>query len=378
MKKYCTTCGNQLELSQRFCGGCAQVNPYFVQSFSLLSDQSENLEKLREEKERIERELLEKEQAQEEFLRLEKIRKDAEEKERQRIAAIAREQLAQEQQEREKAEAKLQQEILSVKHETELHKKYTLEMVKEVRVELQQLEEDNKRLKNELEELAKQKAEAKANAEHPVVSQATYVPSPPPIVATNVASTLPQVDEAAIQQPPAAKKNKSKLVIGLSLVVPLVAVLIALASPLFKPQKVGNAQSDNSVTSPKTFSETPTEATLPGITDVSAENTPPTLYSAPVSSANETHKEANFRLTGAIAANDLIGKKINGCDITIHALEEIRTVSPPVFIAQISSSMVKYKCTIRIVQGDASFIASPYLYYTPAGKFIKIDGTNCE
>ncbi|MBL7778563.1 MAG: hypothetical protein JNK66_09760 [Chitinophagales bacterium] len=379
MKKYCNICGNQLELSQRFCGGCAQVNPYFVQSFSLLSDQSENLEKLREEKERIERELQEREQAQLEFLRLEKMRKDAEEQERQRIEAITRQQLKREQHERENAEAKLQQQILSVKQETELHKKYTMDMVKEVRVELQQLEEDNRRLKNELEELAKQKAVAKSNDETPVVTQAVYAASPPPVTAAQVLSTSPQAEATAPkEQVNTHNKTKSKLVLAVLLLVPLVLVLIALATPLFKSIDVSHISEGNSITTPQTEDVASLVNTPPATEDYPLEDTLSTVNPQPTNEVASPSYVAPFRLTGAIAANDLIGKKITGCDITIHTLEEVRSVSPPVLIAQISSNMVKYKCTIRVVQAEASFIASPYLYYTPAGKFLKIDGTNCE
>ena len=45
MKKFCSSCGNQLELSKRTCSECGAANPFFIARFSLLEDQSGELEK---------------------------------------------------------------------------------------------------------------------------------------------------------------------------------------------------------------------------------------------------------------------------------------------------------------------------------------------
>jgi hypothetical protein len=42
------------------------------------------------------------------------------------------------------------------------------------------------------------------------------------------------------------------------------------------------------------------------------------------------------------------------------------------------SAYLKYKCTIKIKRGNETYTSSPYIYYTPDGTFIKVDGTSCE
>lgn len=131
MKKFCSSCGNQLELSQRFCGQCGTVNPFFVAAFTLLSDQSESLEKLRLEKERIDKELQEIEEAQKEFERQELLKKQAEEEERLRIERIAHEKIQREIAERERIEANLKREIERVKEETQKELERQQQLIKQ-------------------------------------------------------------------------------------------------------------------------------------------------------------------------------------------------------------------------------------------------------
>ena len=125
MKKFCSTCGNQLELSQRFCSECGVVNPFFIPSFTLLADKTDTLEKLRLEKERIEKELAEHEAEQKEFEKQEQLKKEIEELEKQKQERAEKERLAREKAERERLEANLKKEILRVKEDTEQYKKET-------------------------------------------------------------------------------------------------------------------------------------------------------------------------------------------------------------------------------------------------------------
>src|ERR1043165_2323477 len=160
MKKFCSTCGNQLELSQRLCAQCGTVNPFFLSTFTFLSDQTESLEKLRLEKERIDKELAEAEEAQKEFQRQEQRKREAEEKERMKVERLERERLQREQAERERVEEELKKEILRVKQEAENYKKEAISLVeevrKEVKEELHHIEEENERLKQQVDLLTRQ------------------------------------------------------------------------------------------------------------------------------------------------------------------------------------------------------------------------------
>ncbi len=115
MKKSCTECGNQLELSQRLCTKCGAPNPFFTSAFSFLSDQSGELEKLRVEKERIEKELSEKEEQQAEFIRQEQLKKEAEDAEKLKIENEKRKNAKKSEAEREQFEKELKEEILKIK-----------------------------------------------------------------------------------------------------------------------------------------------------------------------------------------------------------------------------------------------------------------------
>ncbi|MCS6933558.1 MAG: hypothetical protein NZM35_00220 [Chitinophagales bacterium] len=375
MKKFCGTCGAQLELSKRYCGECGQVNPFFVQSFSILADQAHDIEKLRAEKERIERELQEKEKEQEEFLRQEEIRRRAEEEERMRIEAIAREQLRLEQEERRKAEAQLKEEIHHVKQEAERHKQVTLQIVNEVREEIQHLEEENKRLKKELEELAHKNAQVKNFA----------APAPPPPVVelpdtpAHTHTKITPERENTLPPPPQTKQagpatHLKPFLIALPAILILAAWLYYHLKNLGLNEQVKNHSAQLAMNAPGAAAPDTLGPVTPASPTVkeNRKETPKTDIPA------TTNTTEPFRLTGERVAQDVVGKKISGCDITIRSIEEVRSVSPPVLIEQLSSGTVKYKCTLRVAQGDNSYVASPYLYYTPAGKFLKIDGTNCE
>src|SRR5271167_2213025 len=106
MKKVCTRCGNQLNISERQCISCGAFNPFYIASFKSQRPATMEMEALEE----------------------------------QLLATEAQEQL-------ETAETGLKQEILRVKGETEQYKKQTLDTVNEMREELQHMDEENKRLK---------------------------------------------------------------------------------------------------------------------------------------------------------------------------------------------------------------------------------------
>jgi hypothetical protein len=76
--------------------------------------------------------------------------------------------------------------------------------------------------------------------------------------------------------------------------------------------------------------------------------------------------------------HDLIGRKLSGCDIMLKSLSEIKAVSGLSLVEKMQSGFLKYKCTVKIDQDGEKFTASPYVYYTSRGEFLKIDGTNCE
>lgn len=363
MKKFCSTCGNQLELSQRFCIKCGAVNPFFVSAFTFLSDQSDELEKLRLEKERIDKELAEKEEKQAEFMKQEQLRREAEESEKLKVERLEKERVKREQLELEKMESNLKEELLRVKEETIQHQKETIDLVKEVREELIQIEEGNKRLKEEIAILSKAKFSEREQA-----------------------TALPSVNTVA------KKSSKEK-----GMIVSLLVVLLGLTSVLaffYFTNRHDNQTIETPLVSQQEVLLQPANVTpdimdTVAVKDSDAVNTDTveiqTIKAAPVVVEPKTETEAappkpkvEFVLTEAKIVRDLIGKKISGCDIIIGSSAEIELVSNLTLVEKLPSGSLKYKFTAVIVQGSDTFTAVPYIYYTTGGAFIKIDGTNCE
>ena len=385
MKKYCSSCGTQLELSKRYCVECGDVNPYFVPAFLLLSDQSDALEKLRLEKEKIERELLEKQEKQAEFIRQELLRKELEEDEWRTKEALAKEVSLQEAAEREKAENELKKEILQLKEEAELNKKETIGMLRVVRYELQQkIDNNNKQLKEEFELANRQNLQATV----------------PPVV--------PEVKVAAVAAPSSnATKTNTPAV---AIILFALFLLAGAAYFYFNSSLPNNPNPETAVISAETPSisasvaadtlKTETAA-IPAVDTTAAKAEPlaeekgsilkaepviePATKSNTVSATNAVFHEpapakteTSMRVTESKIRADIVGKKISGCGITINKRDEIEELGSLVLIETLPSGSLKYKFSAKIVQGEDTYNATPYIYYTPKGGFIKIDGTNCE
>jgi len=491
MKKFCSICGNQLELSQPLCSECKAVNPFFVPAFSILSDQSESLEKLRLEKERIEKELQAKEKAQKEFERQEKLQHEIEELERlkaERIEAerILREQVEQERQaelqrelerqkkarleieelereklrhieaekamrekaekerqeaealERQKAEklelekairekadreqiektreklqrqAQLRKEIEALEEQKNacIEKALTiskldvtgadaneepvtkntdknqdeklrllLEAKQEVREELQRIEEENKRLKQELETLTKQIAE---KDELLAAQIATEQPAP----------VTPPAEEA---KPSKQKQNNLALKAVLGIALLLAGFLIYFYFTNIKDTSIASLppqqKEETSVVTPITTSpekiidtvladETNTDNAIDSVETEPVKITPAILAASSVKAQPVAEKPAAEKIivNETKVRGDLTGKKISGCGFTIGSDVELKSVSNLIRVER-SDNYTKYKCVIKMTEGNDTYTAVPYLYYADDGTLLKIDGSNCE
>lgn len=368
MRKFCSTCGGQLELSKRFCTECGAVNPFFVSAFSLLGDQSGELERLRLEKERIERELQEKEQAHAEFLKQEQLKKQLEELERQKRENAERERI-----ERERIEEELKKEIARVKEESESYKKKTIGLLQEIQVQLQQkIEEEKKTIEEPL-------------------------PTPPPaasVETTSIQATTPPVVEK--REEPEKKQPKRRL---MWTVVPVLAVLI-LAVWAYQhissdtasktSETPGTPQLSSAETEPVDSAETTltSKAAIDSLprdivnnspsTNITTTATPPAPKRTTADAVVRPVPKADFNLTTFRVKADLIGKPLSGCGIVVQKLSEINRIRNLVLVEKMPSGYLKYKFEVRVVQANEIYTATPYIYYTSSGRFLKIDGTNCE
>lgn len=392
MKKFCSSCGNQLELSQRYCSECGIVNPFFVPAFILLSDQSDVLEKLRIEKEKIEKELAEKEEKQAEFMRQEMMRKELDENDRRRKENLEKEMILREALEREKFEDNFKKEILRVKEETEQYKQETIEMLRQMRDEIQQqIEQEHSRLKKEFELVRKEQVEP----EHVEAVESVIAPTP-------------------------VKNNKRGNTGAVVLLLVVLSVGLGLAyfyfTNIYNSNSVGqensltnadngnetslsnsdslneaanNSSLDTTSTIQEPIAETNTSvannnAHAEPVKNESTHSTPVTnaVYHEPAIAKRETLPAVREERTHAIneskVLNDLIGKRISGCGVTINSSDEVEEISNLVFVETLPSGYKKYKFVAKIEQGGDSYTATPYIYYSADGGFIKIDGTNCE
>lgn len=385
MKKFCSTCGNQLELSQRFCAECGTVNPFFVPAFTLLSDQSQSLEKLRTEKDRIEKELHAKEDEQREFQKQEELRRQIADAEKQKNERLEQERIQREKEERERIEANLKNEILRVKEEALQYKEETIGLLREVRNEvkgeIQQIDEENKRLKQEVESLSKQKVEVVS----PLHTKEQNEEEPAP---------QPEYENEAIN----SNKTFLRAVLG-------VVVLLAAFLAYFYFTQI-NQEPESTLISEATSAEE-VAPSLPQESEskvdtllVAAENSEPAEPVAPVSQPVapapkiteaaiaapikiSPEPEAKKNIAAKIAINvqkvsaDLNGKRISGCGVTIGAGAELKQISNLILVTE-TPEYSKYRCKAIIVQGTDTYTSSPYLYYSPTGELERIDGSNCE
>jgi hypothetical protein len=93
----------------------------------------------------------------------------------------------------------------------------------------------------------------------------------------------------------------------------------------------------------------------------------------------ESKPKSGFSLTVAQVKTDLLGKKLAGCGIVLNNAAEIEDISSPVIVEDATASgYVRYKLNIKVIQGGDTYHVIPYLYYTPEGKFLRVDAANCE
>lgn len=391
MKKFCSSCGNQLELSQRYCSECGIVNPFFVPAFILLSDQSDVLEKLRIEKEKIEKELAEKEEKQAEFVRQETMRKELDENDRRRKENLEKEMILREALEREKFEENFKKEILKVKEETEQHKQETIDMLRLMRDEIQQqIEQEHNRLKEEFDLVRKEQV-----VYEPVETVESVIPSTPIekngksngaavvllLVVLSVGVGLAYFYFANIYDSnsvatenslsSSANGNETSLTNNDSINEALNNALVDTASRIQEPIAATNASVAND------------NANSQRVKRESSYSIPVTnaVYHEPITPKRETavvKEERTRAINESKVLNDLIGKRISGCGVTINSLDEVQEIRNLIFVETLPSGFKKYKFVAKIEQGGDSYTATPYIYYSADGGFIKIDGTNCE
>lgn len=382
MKKYCSSCGNQLELSQRFCAQCGEVNPFFVPAFTLLTDQREALEKLRLEKEKIENELSEKLKAQQEFERQQKEQAELEEAIKQNKIKQEQEIINAVKQAQEKKEAELKQEILNVKEASEHYRQQTTEVVAQLRQELNRVEEENKRILNEFESINKQAAVAVVEPE---------VTMPPIEITPMEANSDSQFERKAL----------TAIIVFLFFICSGLLLFFILNSNFGtntnkQLKQASNAVSVNNTPALETDNTNSLSVTKqPIVPDSSVINEPVSQHDvatvasvvekvtvstdASVKSKNEggvLHKSTG--ISSQTIVKDIVGQKISGCDIVIKSVDEVSSIKDLRLIEKLPGSQSKYKFTVEIIQGKHTYRASPYVYYQSNGTFLKLDGANCE
>ena len=352
MKKFCSKCGAQLDLAKRTCITCQAFNPYFIAGFKTSNNDNIQVESIAIV---AEHEIAESNQI---------IQATVMQKEN----AAEIESLNQKQQEQQKAELELKNEILKVKEETEQYKKETFDLVKEVQRELHDIEAENKLLKEKVELL-------KNN--HPA-----------------------EQVELVAQAPQAfAHKQESKKAITTMAAIMLLIVVTTISYFFFskttKPSTVNSTNNTKPVKQSSIAENKPAEKVVTRDTTLhpkllAAANTamvtkalptvaPTSIIAKPAPAPVSSSKAPSvFYLTEARLKTDLIGKKLSGCDITINNSAEINSIGNLVLVDRLSASYLKYKCIVKVKQGNDTYTSSPYIYYSAEGTFIKVDGTNCE
>jgi len=310
MKKFCSKCGYQLKLGIKTCTNCHVFNPYFIAGYIGITDA------------------------------------DIENK------PIAPPNDTQQPQQIKKGQetSDLQNELLRVKNANEQHKKETLDLVKSVQKELQDIDKENKLLKQTVESLK------------------NYQPL----------QNQPWPNATQLNENKSLNANRSfaAAVILLFIVAGCsylffsrsnVKIPVNAASPVTMPQRSETAKSQIAA-----FNKTDTshEHKLLAIATAAPPKPNPT--------ANVNPSVMPFSLTTTRAVNDLIGKKLSGCDITINNKAEVEHIDNLLLVEKLSASYLKYKCTLKIKQGNDLYTSTPYIYYSAEGTFIKVDGTNCE
>ena len=341
MKKFCSKCGTQLDLGKKTCAVCHAFNPYFIAGFT----NNDAIENIPADTIKVPESSVEEENATE-------------------IASMHQEKL-----EHQKAEFELKYELLKVQEETKQYKKETFELVKEVQKELHDIELENR--------LLKEKVEALKNTPN------NFTPL-----------TLP--DTLNSEHKPNSKKGVTVMAAVLLLIAGTTASYFYLSSnnknavnsntgsqqttaPMVAETKMKPEAHKAATLAPKDTVQrsrllaaavvSPSKPMAPAVaTPVINKTKAPTTMATP----------ASFALTESRLRNDLVGKKLSGCDITINNSGEINSIGNLVLVDRLSASYLKYKCVVKVKQGTETYTSLPYVYYSAEGTFIKVDGTNCE
>jgi len=362
MKKFCSECGNKLSPAQKLCDSCGAVNPYYSPIYSEAGYYGDMPEKPLLGKERFEMEMLEKEHRAE-LLRRERLRRELEEIEQQKRERLEKVRVIKERFQREETNLQLQKEIQDVKSETEQYKKDTTELLLKLRNELLQIEEENKQLKAEFEQLNKTLTEEKNS---------------------------PEVLEETKQEPLIAIKKVAPFLLGsLSTVLLCVLLYFAYGFVLRVTAMAGMKSSieqiqTESINAESEMAQAPaidpnTIDTLPLTETPVVENEAQEPITENSSANNKVVSNAvSFTLTAVKIKDDLAGKVVSGCDITVKSPQEVVLVTDIVKVGAVTSGYTKYRATVHILQDGYTYKTTPYLYYNANGTFIKIDAANCE
>jgi hypothetical protein len=320
MKKICTRCGNALNMAEKQCA-CGAFNPFYIASHKATTPLN---------------------------IQIAVIEEETSLKEINALSAITAEQ-------KQGTGTELQQEILRVKDETEQYKRQTLEMVEVVRQELHHIDEENKRLKQEVEMLSL------SRISQPAEPKETFAPAPP------------------------AKAEKRFFAV---VTILFIAFCIGLGYFLTVHKGENNAVALNRTVLSNQPVKTAPPAVITKAPVASNESAPAKKLIAAVTPAPQPQPVAapaiaaqpkvNASISEAKVKGDLIGNKLSGCGITVNNPGEIAALGNLALITREPSGETKYKFSTRIVQGGETFNATPYIYYDANGVFVRIDGTNCE
>jgi hypothetical protein len=338
MKKFCSKCGTQLDLGKRSCTHCQAFNPYFIAGFVSKSEAGSMQE-----------------------IVTPTITESAE------MEKISNQPLT-----GHENDLQLKNELLKVKEETEQYKKETLELVSGVKKELQDIERENKLLKAKVELL---NANSLSNRDVP--------------------------GDHDLQQNSFNNRRESRR--GVTILAACLLFIVVTGGSWFFFRSFSSTHKNTSsseTTSPpsgnkpvgtieekKIGANQAVKDSIPVKKLLAVANTTPVSKPSPVVPSPSTNPVAGtainnstpvFTLTEGKVRNDLVGKKLSGCDITINTSAEIHSISNIALVDKLSASYLKYKCIVKVKQGTEVYTSTPYIYYSAEGSFIKIDGTNCE
>jgi len=335
MKKTCNRCGHTLEIDKRSCTSCGAFNPFFIAGFSTTKVQSDVFEKqhLEEEEQRLEKERIEKQK------REEKIKKELEEAERRHQERL--------------------NEMIREAAKTEAASPVKPETVNNLKADL----------KNEPAYVAANKKAAPGRYNSAPPEQAFKKERPKRWVAITAALVILLTMGGSLTyfyMLKSAGGNSSAL---------HAEVTAAATQPTVKLASV--AANDNESSNNAPGSNTIVTKTEEKKTPVVATTVSYKKEATPVGPVKLKHA-SDFVLTAAKIKNDLVGRKLSGCGITIRKIGDIISLGNPVYIEQLPSGFMKYKVSAKIVQGNEVYNSTPYVYYNANGSFIKVDGTNCE